>query len=110
MRGLAAFEDGLHDIRCEKCAAEDPADISLSHAKLLCDRPKGVDFARNKSLVPDISSRDGLDQRLVGPCGALVGDAWCDDKANLRTASLQRRLDAKVKEILLVVFVRARFP
>jgi len=37
---LAAFEDGFHDIRREKCAAEDPADIALSHAKLLGDRPK----------------------------------------------------------------------
>jgi hypothetical protein len=42
MRGLAAFEDGLHDIRCEKCAAEDPTDISLSYVKLLGDCPSGM--------------------------------------------------------------------
>jgi len=53
-----------------------------------------------------LTGRDSLDQRLVEPCGGLVGGVGGDDKTDLRTASLQPSLDAKVKEVLLVVVMR----
>lgn len=83
------------------------ADVAFVHLKRFSDGPKRIHFPGYKPLLPDICTRDGLDQRPIAPHRAFADRIGSYDEPNLLAAPPpQPCLNAEAKQILSVPLVR----